>query len=416
MRQPPMKAPPPSHGNVQALAGVGVEYTPDPGFTGYDQFEYQVCDLSNPSPLCAVATVTVLINCSDVSGYNLISGAVYEDANQNGVNEVETGQGGATVYLYNDNNQNGIRDAGDTQEATATTAPDGTYSFSITPVYYTPGSLTVAISQNTDDAWEKDNGGVENDKDDHEIGKIEFWTGLRFQNLNIPAGAVITNAYVAYYSSRDETNTVAAVNFFTELSSSPATFVEQIYGISSRSLSTGSVYWNMGGWFQDDLYQSPDLSSVIQEVIDLGSWSAGDNLVIVAEGLGSQKRKYRTHDKNPVQAPRLYVDYLIPGQDEYAYVVEVDPASLPGAAMLTTDNVETAYFTGLDQVDCLNDFGFFPGSPPTVTLDDPADGTIYTSLQTITLAATVARSVLHSIFQTILQRCPSPILALGSCS
>ncbi|MFK7772199.1 MAG: Ig-like domain-containing protein [Saprospiraceae bacterium] len=53
------------------------------------------------------------------------------------------------------------------------------------------------------------------------------------------------------------------------------------------------------------------------------------------------------------------------------YVIEIDPATLPpGNATFTTDNVETASFTGLGEVDCSNNFGFDLANNPPVAVDD----------------------------------------------
>ncbi|OWY23685.1 hypothetical protein C7N43_31880, partial [Sphingobacteriales bacterium UPWRP_1] len=50
---------PPAHGTITLnAAGTGFIYTPNPGYTGFDSFTYQICD---PEGLCDVATVTIEI-------------------------------------------------------------------------------------------------------------------------------------------------------------------------------------------------------------------------------------------------------------------------------------------------------------------------------------------------------------------
>ncbi|MTD16653.1 tandem-95 repeat protein [Nakamurella sp. YIM 132087] len=53
---------PPAHGTATVNAGTGtITYTPASGFSGTDVFNYQVCDTSNPTPVCASTTVTVTV-------------------------------------------------------------------------------------------------------------------------------------------------------------------------------------------------------------------------------------------------------------------------------------------------------------------------------------------------------------------
>ena len=53
------------------------------------------------------------------------------------------------------------------------------------------------------------------------------------------------------------------------------------------------------------------------------------------------------------------------------YIIEIDTTTLPvGNPYLTTDNVETANFTGLGEVDCGNNFGFDLSNNPPIATDD----------------------------------------------
>jgi uncharacterized repeat protein (TIGR01451 family) len=51
----------PTHGTVTCDATGACTYTPDVGFSGSDTYVYQVCDQSTPTPVCAQATVTVVV-------------------------------------------------------------------------------------------------------------------------------------------------------------------------------------------------------------------------------------------------------------------------------------------------------------------------------------------------------------------
>jgi hypothetical protein len=52
---------PPSHGTVTCDASGNCTYTPNTNYSGPDQYTYQVCDSSTPTPVCATAVVSVTV-------------------------------------------------------------------------------------------------------------------------------------------------------------------------------------------------------------------------------------------------------------------------------------------------------------------------------------------------------------------
>ena len=125
----------PANGTVQVNPNGTITYTPNPGFTGTDDFEYQVCSSQDPG-VCDIALVTVTVSCALVLNQNTITGMVYNDVNSNGaLNSGETGRSGVTVKLFHDINGNGVLDSSptDTLEATQTTNSQGAYQFNVVP-------------------------------------------------------------------------------------------------------------------------------------------------------------------------------------------------------------------------------------------------------------------------------------------
>lgn len=67
---------PPAHGTVVLQANGSFTYQPEPGFTGFDQFQYLVCDDGMPA-VCDVATVTINIQppfAANNDGYTTATG------------------------------------------------------------------------------------------------------------------------------------------------------------------------------------------------------------------------------------------------------------------------------------------------------------------------------------------------------
>lgn len=119
----------PKNGTVTVNGNGTVIYLPNPGFTGKDTFEYQVC--STPSPvICDVATVYVDIAiCPAPYTQNVVAGQVFADKNDDGVyNDGGTGVAGAKVYLYVDGNCNQTINANELRDSVITDA-SGSYQF-----------------------------------------------------------------------------------------------------------------------------------------------------------------------------------------------------------------------------------------------------------------------------------------------
>lgn len=123
----------PAHGSVTVNPDGTITYIPNPGYTGTDDFEYQVCSLEDPQ-ICDVGLVNVNVSCISTPGKNSITGMVFSDFNVNGNFDTgETGMPGVEVHLFRDLNGNGSLDAGETVTDITNTSSLGSYVFHIVP-------------------------------------------------------------------------------------------------------------------------------------------------------------------------------------------------------------------------------------------------------------------------------------------
>ncbi|AXG68995.1 serine-aspartate repeat-containing protein D [Kordia sp. SMS9] len=112
-------------------------------------FSYQA---TTPSIITRFLTINDVMNVdfgikrSQIAFYN-ISGVVYDDNNQNGMNESEVGLSAVVLKMYNDTNANGTLDAGELQVATTTTDANGAYIFA--QVMYTHVIIEVVVPGNS---------------------------------------------------------------------------------------------------------------------------------------------------------------------------------------------------------------------------------------------------------------------------
>jgi len=177
-------------------------------------------------------------------------------------------------------------------------------------------SISSQVNQSGDDAEEATtDGAMYLDSTDLEIGDdFSYWgaqtLGLRFVNVAIPNGATIVSAYVEF--EVDETGSSAtAVQITGEAADDPGSFTTTNWDITARTATSAAVSWNPGPWNNPNASeQTPDLSSVVQEIVDRGGWSSNNAMVFVIAGTG--ERTATAFDGGASGAPQLFVEYAQP--------------------------------------------------------------------------------------------------------
>lgn len=174
--------------------------------------------------------------------------------------------------------------------------------------------LIVPITAGTDDASEVE-GKVNTNSNSHEMTKGIFTvhTGLRYQDLRIPRGAVITKAQIRFTSEALNTSD-AKLSIKAESVGNSTTFKNEDNNISDRPTTNAEVVWDNNNNFplSDESLLSPDISSVIQEVVNRGDWCGGNNLNIIVEGLSSvlsSAREASSFEEGNGRSPQLMLTY-----------------------------------------------------------------------------------------------------------
>ncbi|MDF2178223.1 PilC/PilY family type IV pilus protein [Aliiglaciecola sp. CAU 1673] len=153
-------------------------------------------------------------------------------------------------------------------------------------------------------------------------------TGLRFLNVNIPRGAAITSAYIRFTSAQLNTGG-ANLTFQGELVGNASTFASGSANISARPKTVSSLSWNTNNQWpvSGELVNTPDISAVIQEVVNQGSWCGGNALNIIVTGQGTSAASNRlimSHEEGSSLSAQLVVAYdktsatgCISGESQY---------------------------------------------------------------------------------------------------
>lgn len=142
--------------------------------------------------------------------------------------------------------------------------------------------------------------------------------GLRFTNIAIPKGAIITNAYLKFTVDATNKNTDPCnLHIFAQAADNPLTFDPTVnFNISSRPRLADSIAWNIatGSWAtvgQSGADQtSTNIAALVQQLINRTGWASGNAMAFFIKGSGL--REAETFDKSTTNCPQLVIEYITP--------------------------------------------------------------------------------------------------------
>jgi hypothetical protein len=133
---------------------------------------------------------------------------------------------------------------------------------------------------------------------------------MRFTGIDIPQGAIITAASIQFQT--DETDSVAtSLEIRGQDADDTAAFTSADGNISSRPVTAASVAWSPAAWTSVGEagadQRTPDLSPVIQEIVDRPGWASGNAMVIIVTGTG--ERTAESYNGSSSGAPLLHIEF-----------------------------------------------------------------------------------------------------------
>ncbi|MCB9297016.1 MAG: T9SS type A sorting domain-containing protein [Lewinellaceae bacterium] len=180
-----------------------------------------------------------------------------------------------------------------------------------------PVTACSRVSAGNDDAEEDGAGSVDLTSSDLELtddpGHGIQLIGMRFNGLGIPQGAVITGAHIQFAVDETQNINPCGLTIYGEASNNAPAFSNSNYNISSRMRTTASVSWTPPGWTSvgaaGAAQRTPDIASVIQEVVNRSGYTANSSIVVLIDGAG--RRTAESFDGSPATAPQLCVEYIL---------------------------------------------------------------------------------------------------------
>ena len=139
--------------------------------------------------------------------------------------------------------------------------------------------------------------------------------GLRFVDIPIDPGGAVFGAYVEIEVDKvDKEGSQAPVNIIVEgeLAPDAAPFEDVAGNITDRATTTTKVKWSVPEWTEQNAkFQTPDLSGIIQEIVNQAGWESGNALVLILrddkDNPSTGLREAEAYDGEADAAPLLHI-------------------------------------------------------------------------------------------------------------
>lgn len=139
--------------------------------------------------------------------------------------------------------------------------------------------------------------------------------GLRFNDVTIPVGSTINSAKIRFRSDNDDSGATSLI-IYGELANDADGFSRDDHDLSDRTPTTATVSWSPGAWSNNNYYETVDISTIIQEIVNQAGYAGDDLVIMIKPGAGCTdsdcRRRADSRDETSSSAPRLEIDYSDP--------------------------------------------------------------------------------------------------------
>jgi hypothetical protein len=108
---------------------------------------------------------------------------------------------------------------------------------------------------------------------------------VRFPNATIPAGAIVTQAYIRFTASANNNGNTLKNIYFNAVDDAvaPTNYSE----FDALSLTSGIAWDSVPGWTKDSSYDTVDIKTILQDIVDRVGWVSGQAVMAVIKDDGS---------------------------------------------------------------------------------------------------------------------------------
>ncbi len=154
---------------------------------------------------------------------------------------------------------------------------------------------------------------------------------MLFREIYIPHGAVITNSYVQFTCDVPQSAEVPDIHIYGAAEGTVDRLSSERFGISSHPSTEARVDWSPAPQLRDgnatESERTADISAVVEEIVALDNWEAGNNiLIMITANPGQTKdlnREVDSYDGSSKNAPVLNVNFDAVFSPEITFQVDI---------------------------------------------------------------------------------------------
>lgn len=135
------------------------------------------------------------------------------------------------------------------------------------------------------------------------------YTWLRWI-IDIPKDSIITNAYIKFYATNSTANAGCVLDFYFEDVDDAAQITDHDdYFTRSKS---AALNWIPPVWISTNYYNSPDLSSILQPIVNRSGWNSGQHVqvFVYTAGGGNQSSRILSSYESASPEAEIFITYV----------------------------------------------------------------------------------------------------------
>lgn len=154
--------------------------------------------------------------------------------------------------------------------------------------------------------------------------------GVLFSGVLIDQGQTITSAYIQFEADEVQTGAIT-LTIEGELTSSASLYTTTAYDVSSRTTTTATpVSWSPSNWNSvgesGAPQQTPDLTAIVQEIVNQGGWVNGNNMSFIITGPSGNRRTAEIDPRLVIETTATFTicqsnvahqDFDLDGEDDF---------------------------------------------------------------------------------------------------
>ncbi len=149
------------------------------------------------------------------------------------------------------------------------------------------------------------------------LGVGMHMAGMRFGGINVPAGSVIVRASLKICANPNGLDADVDGLIKGEAADNAQSFGTNTRVIAQLATTTAAKAWKWIGpdndpWTANTWYESPDISAVVQEIVNRPGWASGNGMAIIYtynQQTFGDERRFWSYDGDPTKAAKLSITY-----------------------------------------------------------------------------------------------------------